>query len=239
MDSIADRADGSTVLDRLRRSLKPSVEEYASLLPLVSGDGAFAVLVAIILSQNTNDKNAIRAYNNLKATVGVDPEKLLDAGVDAVSRAIRAAGLYRQKARAIIEAARVVVGMGGDDFLLKAPANRVREALMSVRGVGEKTVDVFLSVVRGVEVFAVDTHARRIAVRWGLAGPRSGYREISEAYRRFFNGRNLGEAHRLIIALGRRYCTSRRPRCSICPVRDLCPYASQASQSAGRGGRLG
>jgi endonuclease-3 len=79
-------------------------------------------------------------------------------------------------------------------------------------------------------VFAVDTHAMRIAKRWGLVGEKAGYDEVSKALLEFFGPEKAEEAHRLIIALGRRYCTARNPRCSECPLRDICPYPRRTTR---------
>ncbi|MEM4971993.1 MAG: hypothetical protein QXE01_12160, partial [Sulfolobales archaeon] len=78
------------------------------------------------------------------------------------------------------------------------------------------------SVVRGAPYFAVDTHAMRIAIRWGLVSRRS-YEEASKALLEFFGGERAEEAHRLLIALGRRYCRSRNPLCGECPINIYCP----------------
>lgn len=237
--SIADRASGGEVLALLRGSLRIDWRDYAALIPLREGDGPFGVLVAIILSQNTNDKNAIVAYRRLRERVGVRPREVLAAPRGVVEEAIRPSGMYRQKAEAIIGAARVVEEHGGEEALLTLEPGEVRRLLEGVRGIGRKTVDVFLNVVRGVSVFAVDTHAQRIAWRWGLAPRRAEYDRVSQALASFFQGDDLGEAHRLLIALGRTYCTARRPRCGECPLREVCPYPSGESQSGGQGGSRG
>ncbi len=239
MQSIADRATGARVLEALRRSLRVDWRDYAALIPLKEDGSPFAVLIAVILSQNTNDKNAIAAYRRLRSRVGVRPEDILSAPREAIEEAIRPSGMYRQKASAIIGAAKAVVEAGGEKALETLPPEEVRRILEGVKGIGRKTVDVFLNVTRGVEVFAVDTHAQRIAWRWGLAPRKASYEKVSTALASFFNGQDLGEAHRLLIALGRTYCTARRPRCSECPLREVCPYPSRESQSAGQAGDRG
>ncbi|MCE4602082.1 MAG: endonuclease III [Desulfurococcales archaeon] len=234
MESIADRATGAKVLEALRRSLRVDWRDYAALIPLKEDGSPFAVLIAIILSQNTNDKNAIAAYRRLRSMVGVRPEDVLSAPREVIEEAIRTSGMYRQKAGAIIGAAKAIMKAGGEEALETLPPEEVRRILEGVRGIGRKTVDVFLNVTRGVDVFAVDTHAQRIAWRWGLAPRNASYEKVSSALASFFRGQDLGEAHRLLIALGRSYCTARRPRCRECPLREVCPYPSGESRSAGQ-----
>ncbi len=219
------RASGSEVLDVLSRSLRVDRRDYVVLVALDEYGSPFIVLVSVILSQNTNDKNAIRALREFASRIGTRPEDAVRAGVDRVAEAIRAAGLHRQKARAIVELARRLMEVGGEEFLSKAPVGEVREFLLSIPGIGRKTVDVFLAVYRGVPVFAVDTHAARIARRWGLVGEKASYEEVSRALLEFFGPEHAEEAHRLVIALGREYCRARNPRCGSCPLREVCPSA--------------
>ena len=184
----------------------------------------FAVLAAIILSQNTSDKNSIKAYRSLRNRIGVDPQSIERASLEEIEEAIRPAGLARQKAAALKRIALKVLELGGEEALDKMDPEVLKREMLQVKGIGPKTVDVFLAAYRGVSVFAVDTHARRIAVRWGLARPNASYDEVSKALLEFFGPDRAEEAHRLLIALGRLYCKARNPRCSECPLKDVCPY---------------
>lgn len=228
--SIRECATGDQVFEILSRSLRIDRGQYVVLVA-EDMDGRrhpFAVLAGIILSQNTSDRNSIRAYLRLRERIGVAPEAILSASEDEIVEAIRPAGLARQKARALREAARRVLEAGGEKVLLEMPWRELREFLLSIPGVGKKTADVFLSLVRQAPVFAVDTHAARIAKRWGLVGEKAGYDETSRALLEFFGPDRSEEAHRLLIALGREYCKARNPRCAECPLRDVCPYARRA-----------
>jgi Predicted EndoIII-related endonuclease len=220
--SIADVISGSEVFRILSEAFRIDVNEYVALVAHSLGEGAFPVLVSIILSQNTSDRNSIRAFLRLKEGVGVRLEDILGASVEDIAYFVREAGLWRQKAETIKRVAEVVARLGGEDFLLKEDPFKVREELLKVKGVGFKTVDVFLSVTRRAPVFAVDTHAMRVALRWGLAR-RGVYEEVSRALLEYFGVERAEEAHRLLIALGRRVCKARRPRCWECPLATYCP----------------
>ncbi len=233
---ISDCASGDEVFERLRRSLNIDRSEYVVLVA-EDMDGRkhpFAILVGIILSQNTNDRNSIKAYQELRRKIGVTPEAILSASDEEIAEAIRVAGLARQKTRALKEAAKRILDAGGEKILLEMPWNKLREFLLSIPGVGKKTADVFLALVRHAPVFAVDTHAARIAKRWGLVGEKAGYDETSKALLEFFGPSRSEEAHRLLIALGRRYCKARNPLCSECPLRDICPYPRRGGSGSGR-----
>ncbi|GAB6147921.1 endonuclease III domain-containing protein [Stetteria hydrogenophila] len=222
--SIRDVADGGLVFERLKSSIKYDWRDYVALVALYEDGTPFAVLAAVILSQNTTDKNSVKAYLSLREKIGVDPKSIAEAPVERIAEAIKLAGLARQKAEALKGAAAKVLELGGEEALVKLDPETLKRELLQVRGVGPKTVDVFLSAYRRVGVFAVDTHARRIAVRWGLARPNASYDEVSRALLEFFGPERAEEAHRLLIALGRLYCKAKRPRCGECPLRDVCPY---------------
>jgi len=85
---------GDLILERLRRRFSPSSREFIALFARREGD-PFKVLVAVIISQNTNEKNSFKAYERLSSVVGLSPEEILKAGVEVVRggyKAGRAAG---------------------------------------------------------------------------------------------------------------------------------------------------
>lgn len=220
---ITDRVSCGEIYEILSRSLKVDPGEYVALVAREVGEGrAFPVLAGIVLSQNTSDKNSIRALKRLAERVGLSVESILSARLEDVEEAIRPSGLWKPKARAIVELARLVAEHGGEEYLVREDPMVLREELLKVRGVGPKTVDVFLSLVRRAPVFAVDTHAMRVALRWRLVEKKS-YREASRALLECFGAERSDEAHRLIIALGRSYCRAKSPRCGDCPLKSYCP----------------
>ncbi len=221
---IAERISGDKLFEILSQNLMIRRDEYVVLVAEDKTRNPFAVLIGVILSQNTNDRNSIRAFEQLRRRIGVDLRSILSASVNDIAEAIKPAGLWRSKAETIKRVAEEINKLGGEEYLLKEDPVKIREKLLEIRGVGEKTVDVFLSVVRRAPVFAVDTHAMRIAIRWGLAKRRN-YREVSQALLKYFGSERSEEAHRLLIALGRRYCRALNPRCGECPVKNYCPSA--------------
>lgn len=222
---------GDLILERLRRAFKIDEEEFVALKVARSTGDPFKALVATIISQNTAERNTREAYRRLEEQIGVEPRRILEAGPRRVAEAIRPAGLQDAKARAIVEAARLIVEKYGGDMsrLMEKGVDAVRGELLSLPGVGEKTVDVVLSNW-GYPVVAVDTHVRRVALRLGLADSPS-YRAVREALHRVFRPEKRLEAHLLLIKLGREVCKARNPRCDVCPLRDICRYARERGVS--------
>ncbi len=214
---------GDIILEKLSRAYKIDPGEFAALKAAREGD-PFKVLIATIISQNTTEKNTFRALERLEETIGVDPFKLSNAEVEEVASAISPAGLQRQKAVAIVSVARLLVDKyrGRIEELLKRGEDVVRRELRSLRGVGEKTVDVLLANA-GFPVVPVDTHVKRVAQRLGITRSRSYLGVKSDLHKVFRPERRL-EAHLLLIKLGREVCKARKPQCERCPLRDICKY---------------
>jgi len=202
---------------RLKSSIK--IDKKKFVVDYV--DNPFRVLVAIILSQNTNDKNAIRALSNLKQKVGLSPKSIANADLGVIEEAIKPAGLQRQKARTIKNLSRNIVNGLDIESILKMDVLEARKRLLGIEGIGKKTADVFLAIY-GKRIMGVDTHAKRIARRLGITSS-SSYDEIQRAYLSVFDFvDDFDYLHKLIISLGRKYCLAKSPRCDRCPISDLC-----------------
>jgi endonuclease-3 len=190
----------------------------------------FKALVVTILTQNTNDKNALRAYENLVKVVGdITPQRLLEVGEDAIANAIRVAGMYRVRARKILELSKVVIERFGGDlsWIKDLPVDEARKLLLELPGVGEKTADVIL-VNLGKLAFPVDTHITRISLRLGIVKSRN-YGEIRSAWMRILKpdpSRYL-DVHLRLIQFGREICRAREPRCNVCGFKDVCRYYNE------------
>ncbi|MEB3759587.1 MAG: endonuclease III [Desulfurococcales archaeon] len=217
--------DGPTVYRLLESKVSIDRKDFVVHVPEAEKD-PFLALVAIILSQNTNDKNSIRALRRL-LSIGSTPEDFLRVGVEKIMDAIRISGGYRRKAETILMLSKFLVEKGGTRYLVETDPELLREELSKIKGIGPKTVDVFLSFYRGVRVFPVDTHARRIAWRWGLVSkPSVSYKLVSSSLAGFFGDTvDYEKAHKLIISFGRSICRARNPRCEICPLKECCPSA--------------
>lgn len=189
-----------------------------------SGD-AFHLLVATILSQNTNWRNVERALNNLEAHASVTPEALLELGPKVLEQLIRPAGLHRVKAVKLVEASKFIKErlQGGLDDALKLPLGDARRTLMEIPGVGPKTADVLLAFAAGRGVLPVDTHIDRVSKRLGLVRKGAGYEEVKARLEALIPASERRWMHLALIEFGREVCRALRPRCRECPVNRLCP----------------
>jgi len=183
----------------------------------------FEKLVAIILSQNTNDKNSIRALENLKREIGLKPINIIKAGKKKVEEAIKVSGLYKQKADRLIILSKKVLGGLNLKEIINLPVEEARRELMKIPGIGPKTADVLLSIY-GKETIGIDTHLARVSKRLGLVPEKANYEIIRKELMKIFKGLNYDLVHRYMIALGRTWCNAKNPKCEECPLRSLCEY---------------
>jgi len=176
----------------------------------------YELLVAVILSAQATDRSVNLATGELFKLADTPP-KMLALGLEGLIPYIRTIGLYRNKAKHILEASRLLVERHGGEV----PATR--EALEQLPGVGRKTANVVLNTAFGHDTIAVDTHIFRVANRTGLA-PGETPLEVEERLLKFVPEAYRRDAHHWLILHGRYVCKARKPDCPQCLIRDLCEY---------------
>ncbi|MDG6930272.1 MAG: endonuclease III [Nitrososphaerota archaeon] len=210
---------GNEIMGRLRKSISIDRDSYTAL----QFSDPFVVLVSTILSQNTSDRNSSLATRRFVEKTGADPRAVIKAGEKGISEIIKSSGMHNQKARTVIRAAKWVVERYDGDLSRSRnddPRN-VKSELMKIKGIGPKTADVFLLFYLGARAFPVDVHIKRVSSRLKLA--EGDYSAVSGKLLDLFE--DPLESHLMLIALGRKYCRPRAPKCGICPLKDICPSA--------------
>ncbi len=203
--------------------------EYGSPKPR-SKRAPLDVLVESILSQNTNDVNREAAFLKLKGTFS-SWEEVLGARLPSIEAAIRPAGLYKGKSKAIKGLLRYLIKVHGrldSRFLCKMESGEALKELTQLKGIGVKTVSVALMFGCGrSDVFPVDTHILRVSKRLGLL---SGKATAEKAH--LILGAMVPEGsgpslHLNMIRLGREVCRARRPMCGACFMAERCPWPAE------------
>lgn len=216
--------DLNLVIDVLIKHYLSSLGDE-SFIPVKAREQALnplEVLIGIVLSQNSTDRNAWRALENLLRHYGgrVTIGELREADISTIEALIRPAGMYRLKARTIKN---IVSKLREEDDLIRLDVSELREMLLSTCGVGPKTVDVFLATVRNFPTFPIDTHIRRVLHRLSVVEKASErYERIRAEVMRQLSPDKLLIAHYVLILHGRKTCRARNPRCASCPVRSVC-----------------
>jgi len=183
-------------------------------------------LVLTILSQNTSDLNAERAFDALRARFP-DWAAVEEADPEELVAAIRVGGLAYQKAPRIQAALRAVREARGDyalDFLATMAPLEARAWLTRIPGIGAKTASVVLLFCYDLPLLPIDTHVERVCRRIGLLGPREPLGPAHDVLLERVPRERLYEAHVNLITHGRRTCHARRPACDRCAVAPRCRY---------------
>ena len=184
----------------------------------------FELLVAVLLSAQATDVGVNKATRRL-FPVANRPQGLLALGQEGLESHIRTIGLYRSKARHLLETCRILIERHGGEV------PRAREQLEALPGVGRKTANVVLNAAFGEPTLAVDTHVFRVANRTGLAAGRTPL-AVEQVLLRRIPPRYLPDAHHWLVLHGRYVCVARSPQCGRCAVQAECRYPAKTPPSA-------
>ena len=177
----------------------------------------FELLAAVLLSAQATDVGVNKATRRLFA-VANSPARMLALGLPAITEYIKSIGLFRNKAKNLLETSRILLERHGGQV------PRSREALEALPGVGRKTANVVLNVAFGEPTMAVDTHVFRVANRTGLGAGKTPL-EVELKLLERIPAEFLTDAHHWLILHGRYVCLARTPLCSQCAVAKFCDSA--------------
>jgi endonuclease-3 len=213
--------------------------------------GPTSELILTILTQNSADTNAERAFESLRRAFpsgepveahlaadgwggaglseGAPPDwrAVEEAPLADLVEAIRPGGLAQQKAPRIQAALRLIRAERGDhslEFLGELPAREARDWLTRIDGVGRKTASVLLLFSFGTPLMPVDRHVERVGWRVGLIPAKANADQAHELYLSLLEPDQMYEAHVNLITHGRRTCHARKPDCAHCPIAQRCRY---------------
>lgn len=206
---------------RARRVDRILAREYPDARCVLNFENPFELLVATVLSAQCTDVKVNSVTPELFGSFPV-PEALAAADPLAVEEIIRPLGLYRNKARSIVGAAREICGKFGG----RVPDRM--DDLITLPGVGRKTANVVLGNAFGIPGIAVDTHVGRVSRRLGWTQSREPDRIEVDLMGLFASSQWVGLTHRL-IAHGRSCCRARNPACGGCVVASYCPSVGTPS----------
>jgi endonuclease III len=197
------------IFERLSAALpEPKTElEYAS---------PFQLLVAVMLSAQATDRSVNLATPALFKRAPT-PQKMLKLGAAGLIPYIQTIGLFRTKAKHVIETSRLLI----DRHRGEVPQSR--EELEALPGVGRKTANVVLNIAFGHETIAVDTHIFRVSNRTGIA-PGKNVLAVELGLLKHVPKEYQAGAHHWLILHGRYVCKARKPECPRCMINDLCEY---------------
>jgi len=189
------------------------------------GETEFEIMIGAILTQSTNWKNVEAAIRNLKARKLLDPGKMAKLDLDELADLIKPSGYYHQKAIKLKNFLNFFLAppiSGSIKKMKQIPTGKIRDLLLSVKGIGPETADSILLYALDQPVFVIDAYTRRIFSRLGIASEKISYEDL----RKFFE-QNLprhptlfNDYHAQLVELGKTYCR-KVPVCEKCPLNSL------------------
>ncbi len=175
----------------------------------------FRILVACLISLRTKDAVTHAASRRLFA-LAATPAELAALEEEVIAEAIYPAGFYRQKAAQLRAIGDILDHRHGG----RVPTDE--DALLDLPGVGRKTANLVLGLGFGVPAICVDTHVHRISNRLDLVRTK-GPTETELALQRILPEDLWIDINDLLVTFGQNRCHPTSPRCTGCPLDDLCP----------------
>lgn len=207
--AAAKRTRAVKIYERLRA-------RYSDAQCSLQHDNPLQLLVATILSAQCTDervnivtKDLFKEFKTARDYVE-KPRRQLE-------KMIQSCGFYRQKAKSIVSACKDILDKHGGQV------PQTLEELTQLHGVGRKTANVVLGTAFGVPGIAVDTHCKRIAKRLGFTKQDDPIK-IEFDLMKVWPKETWSLYSHLMVFHGRAVCHARTPKCSQCPVSDLCPF---------------
>jgi endonuclease III len=176
----------------------------------------FELLAAVLLSAQATDVGVNKATRKL-FPVANTPQAILDLGLAGLESYVKTIGLFRSKAKHLMQTCQILVEQHG------GIVPRKREALEALPGVGRKTANVVLNVAFGQPTMAVDTHIFRVSNRTGLAPGKNPLQVEMQLLRRV-PAEYAVDSHHWLILHGRYVCMARKPLCFKCGVAAYCAF---------------
>jgi endonuclease-3 len=186
---------------------------------------ALDLLIATILSQNTNDNNSYKAFRNLKDKY-ISWDELTIEKRNVIEKEIRIAGLAKQKSEAIKNVITQLKKSTGEVSLIHINQFSVEEAineLIQYKGIGIKTASCVLLFALDRNVCPVDTHVFRTVNRIGIISEKTRDKTFYSLNKNFPDG-IAHSFHTNLIRLGREICKPANPDCRVCPLLKICKY---------------
>ena len=181
----------------------------------------FELLTAVLLSAQATDVSVNKATQRLFAAAST-PMQILALGQDGLEKHIKTIGLYRSKAKHLLETCAMLIEQHG------GVVPRDRASLEALPGVGRKTANVVLNSAFGEPTMAVDTHIFRLGNRTGMAPGKTPLAVELKLLKRI-PAPYLVDAHHWLILHGRYVCMARKPKCWQCSVSTWCDFKPKAT----------
>jgi len=191
-------------------------QAYPDAKPELNFNSAFELMIAVMLSAQCTDKRVNIVTGELFKKYNT-PKDFAEIKRDELERLIYSCGFYKNKAKNIIAASRMIL----TEYNGQVPDKL--EELVKLDGVGRKTANVIYSVYFKGDAIAVDTHVFRLSKRLGLSSGNSPL-QVEKDLMNIIDKDKWSLFHHLLIYHGRNVCKSAKPNCVECCLKNICEY---------------
>ena len=173
----------------------------------------YELLLSVMLSAQTTDKSVNAATRELYKKYDT-LEKLSTLSENEISSYISRIGFHNVKSKNFKKIVSILKDIG------YVPNDR--EFLESLPGVGRKTASVVLGELFDVPSFAVDTHVFRLAHRFGITNSKDDVLSTEKKLKKYFKESEYNRVNSQMVLFGRYICTSKKPKCELCNLKNIC-----------------
>lgn len=186
----------------------------------------FELVIAVSLSAQCTDALVNKVTENLFKKYKT-PEDFLSVSLEELQNDIRSIGLFRNKAKNIQKLCQLLI----TDYNGELPKDR--DELTKLPGVGRKTANVVVSVAFGIPAIAVDTHVERVSKRLAICKWKDSVLDVEKTLMRKIPEEEWSITHHRMIFFGRYHCKAQNPKCTSCPLLNLCREGKKRIKNRG------
>ncbi|MEM0154492.1 MAG: hypothetical protein QW814_01505 [Methanothrix sp.] len=194
------------------------------------GDTKDEIFIGAILTQQTSWKNVEKAISNLKKSRAMSVSMLSRMDTAGIEKLVKPSGFYRQKAKRLKSLSSIIMSKHRSlKGLFNLSAEKLRETLLGMDGIGPETADSIILYAAGKPTFVVDAYTKRIMHRVFGIDPSISYDGLKAIFESSLPKKLelYKDFHAQFVELGKRYCKT-KPLCIECPAFKLCKYANFA-----------
>ncbi len=208
-------------MERIREAVEPFPKAAMFELRDDGYDTPFEQLIACMLSVRTRDETSVVAARRL-FEVARTPDAIASMDPAEIDALIPDVTFHERKAPQIRDIAVAV----RDDHGGELPCDP--EVMQGFSGIGPKCANLALGIACGQKRISVDIHVHRVTNRWGYVSAKTPERTMV-ALEEVLPERYWVEINERLVPFGKHICTGVRPKCSTCPVLDMCQQVGVTS----------
>ncbi len=213
--------DVHLALERIEAAVEPFAKAAMFEIAEAGFGSAFQQLVACVISIRTRDETTLPTAKQFFARART-PVQVAALSVDEIEELIHASSFHGAKAHTIHQIAQIAVEQHGGEI----PCDR--EALLALPGIGPKCANLVLGIACRQPWIGVDIHVHRVTNRWGYVQGSTPERTLAALEAKLPRDCWI-DLNRLLVPFGKHVCTGVRPKCSTCPVLDMCQQQNVTS----------